>query len=47
MTPQEWDVEHDLRRERLYACGMNWLDAEIRACLEIESEHGERPKEAA
>lgn len=47
MTPQEWDFEIESRTDRLYACGMNWFDAKVRAELEIEREHGERPKEAA
>lgn len=47
MTQTEWDIEHDLRRERLYACGMNYFDADIRARIEIENEHGPRPQEEA
>ena len=44
MNQAEWDIEHDIQRKRLYACGMNWDDADIRARTETENQHGPRPK---
>lgn len=43
MNGVSWDQALELRTLRLYACGMNWSDAEIRARIEIERERGERP----
>lgn len=43
MTTQAWDQALEFRMLRLFACGMNWTDAVIRARIEVEREHGKRP----
>lgn len=47
MTPQEWDALVEERSDLLYVSGSTWFDAEVAAAVQIETEHGLRPKEAA